>query len=75
MNIVKIEWLDSFGITNDWEFKEDMKPMPPPLITSVGIVMEETKKYITIVQSDSDTQVLGRMTIPKVAITKIRRMR
>ena len=70
VRIVQITWLDSKGITAQWEFKDDIEPIPPAVCVSVGFLIDETKEYITIVQSDSPEQILGRLTIPRAVIKK-----
>ena len=66
--LVSIVWMDSYGITDKWEHIEDLDPMPPGVCYSVGYVLEQTEDYITIAQSVSKLQVLGRLTVPKCAI-------
>ena len=64
---ISITWLDSKGITG-WEHIEDIEPMPPAECKSIGFLVDETKKYITIAQTISDSQLMGRTTIPKCSI-------
>ena len=71
MKVVKITWIDSKGITSEWEFKEDIKPLTPCLCVSIGWLLDDNEEYKTIVQSDSDNQCLGRMTIPACSIKNI----
>lgn len=68
MKIVEVIWDDSRGVTSGWEFKDEMEPLYPVTVRSVGFLEEENGEYITIVQSDSKNEVLGRMTIPKGCI-------
>lgn len=68
----EIIWVDSHGITGGWEFWEDLESMLPCECKSVGYVIDETKEYVTLAQSISDSQVLGRMTIPRCSIKKIK---
>jgi len=70
--LVLIEWLDSKGITNEWEYLDDIEPMKPDRCYSVGFLLEETAEYKTIAQSISKTQVIGRSTIPKCSIQRIK---
>jgi len=67
--LISVVWEDSFGVTNSWEHIEDLDPLPQATCYSVGYLMEETDDYITIVQSVSKEQILGRLTIPQGAIT------
>mgnify|MGYP001587159507 FL=1 len=68
---VLIEWLDSKGINNQWEYLDEIEPLLPSRCISVGFLIEETPEYKTIAQSVSATQVLGRMTIPCCSIQKV----
>jgi len=73
--LVSIEWLDSKGITHEWEYLDEIAPLLPSKCVSVGFLLEETEGYKTIAQSLSDTQVLGRTTIPCCAIQKVIKLR
>lgn len=72
--IVEITWLDSKGVTSSWEYLDEVEPLEPVVITSVGYLLQNSKKYKTIAQSVSKHQVVGRMTIPTVTIQKIRKI-
>jgi uncharacterized protein YktA (UPF0223 family) len=71
MKPVKITWMDSRGVTTSWEFLDELEPLVPSKITSVGFLLEETEEYKTIVQSVSENQVVGRMTIPLSCIKEV----
>ncbi len=71
MKIVRIDWVDSHGVSSKWEFKDKMESLKPVCVSSVGWLLEDNGEYKTILQSDSDKQVLGRMTIPVGCIKKI----
>lgn len=60
--IIVIEWLDSKGVTHEWEFWDEVEALEPSKCVSVGFLVEETDTYKTIGQSISDTQVIGRTT-------------
>ena len=70
MKRIEINWVDSKGVTSDWEFKDDIEPMEPTLISSIGYLLDDNAEYKTIVQSDCESQVLGRTTIPVVLYKK-----
>ena len=72
---VQITWLDSKGITSSWEHKDELKPLEPNVITSIGYLLEDLPEYKTIAQSVSAHQVLGRTSIPTVSIKKIRKIK
>ena len=69
--IVLIEWLDSKGLER-WEYLEDLEPLLPARCLTVGFLLDDKPDYVTIALGISDTQVLGRMTIPKGCISKIK---
>jgi len=69
-DIVLIEWVDSKGM-NRWEYLDEIEPMPPCICHAVGFLIDNNKKYKTIAISLSDTQVLGRTTIPSSCIKRI----
>lgn len=82
LSIVYIEWLDSKGITTEWEFLEEIPDLHPALCRSTGFVFKEDAEYITVIQNlafnpevEDETQISGRMTIPKCAITDLRTIR
>lgn len=70
-----IEWDDSCGAADVWEFRDDMDPLLPARCITVGFVMDETDTYVTIASTVAEVQVLGRLTIPKVAIVRRRSIR
>jgi hypothetical protein len=69
--IVIINWLDSKGITNQWEYIEDIEPLKPCICESIGFLIEETEEYKTIAQSINESQILGRTTIPCCSIKNV----
>ena len=73
--IVKIEWLDSKTASHEWEDIEDLEPLELAICTTVGFIFEETKDYITIVPTVSEGHILGRLSIPRKCIKKLRSLR
>jgi len=71
MKVVSIEWIDSVGITERWEVDDEITSLKPTKVISVGFLIDDKKKYKTIVQNIGRNQVLGRMTIPSCSITKM----
>jgi len=65
-----ITWADSRLGAMGWERLDDMDPLPPARVVSVGWIIEETGSHITIAGDLADTQVCGRLTIPVSAITE-----
>lgn len=63
-----IEWVDSKGVTSVWEDRDDLESMGVCLCKTIGFVTELTDEYVTVAQSVSDDQVLGRISIPMVSI-------
>jgi len=71
--IVLIEWVDSKGLER-WEYLDEIEPIPPCICYSVGFLIEDNKDYLTIALGLSETQVLGRTTIPAGCIRNIRKL-
>jgi len=69
---VEIEWVDSKGVTPSWEYKNELEPLTPVLVSSVGYLLEDNKDYKTLAQSVSAEQVLGRIAISAASIKKLR---
>ena len=74
--VVLVEWVDSSG-TGGWQPLTQVVKMEPDRCISVGFVVNETDKYVTLIQSftnrkDSTTDEADHaLTIPKRAITRI----
>lgn len=68
LKIVEVVWFDSTGITSKWEHKDDIELLKPALVNSVGFLLQDEKDYVTLVQSDSGEQLMGRLTIPMACI-------
>lgn len=71
---ILIEWIDSKGITNQWEYLDEIDPMKPDKCLSVGFLLKKTREYVTIAQSIGETQVVGRTTIPCCSIKSIKKL-
>ncbi len=72
--LVLIKWLDSKGVTSDWEFLEDIKPLKPSVCISVGFLIDNNEKYKTLAMTVSKDQVFGRITIPACSIVKVKEL-
>lgn len=72
-DIVLIEWEDSKGMER-WEYLDEIEPMPPCICYSVGFIIEDNNEYKTLALGLSDTQVLGRTTIPAGCIKSIKKL-
>ena len=74
---VIIHWLDSFGISTDWESPASVKYKPGKML-SAGWIIKKTKRYIRLAPHRSKgkhSQVCGVMAIPRCAITKIEQVK
>jgi len=71
MKMVEIEWVDSKSGLNEWEYLDDLDPLPPVRCMTAGYLLDDSPEYKTIVQSKSDSQIHGRITIPKACILSI----
>ena len=72
-DIVLIEWVDSKGMER-WEYLDEIEPMPPCTCYSVGFMIEDNSDSKTIALGLSNTQVLGRTTIPSGCIKGVKKM-
>jgi hypothetical protein len=72
MKKVEIKWLDSNVIVSGWEQRRRLSALKPTEVSSIGYLLEETREYKTLVGSFSTHNVLGRITIPTVAIKAMR---
>lgn len=75
MKVVRIDWIDSCASNLNWVFPEDLKSnVEPIIITTYGVVFQETDKVITVAQNYgyNPEQVCSLMTIPKGCIQSIK---
>ena len=70
--ILYIEWIDAFS-TDEWCEKEELEE--EELCFSVGWLIDENKKYITIATSVNGEDGCGYISIPKGCIIKKHRIR
>lgn len=70
-----IEWQDSKGVTNQWEYLDEIEPLKPDKCLSAGFLIEDTGDYKTIAQSVGETQVIGRTSIPCCSIQSIKEVK
>ncbi len=71
--IVLIEWVDSKGLER-WEYLDEIEPLPPCVCYSVGFIIEDSIDYKTLALGLTETQVLGRTTIPSGCIRSIKKL-
>ena len=74
--IVMVEWLDSRGVSTEWESVKHIKDDKPSIChaTSVGFVVHKDEKIICIaghMADPEDPQYTGIMTIPMCSVIKI----
>ena len=72
-DIVLIEWVDSKGMER-WEYLDEIEPVPPCICYAVGFIIDDNSDYKTIALGLSETQVLGRTTIPSGCIRSIKKL-
>lgn len=70
---VLVEWVDS-SRSDCWTPIDQFNPKVSKCM-SVGWIIEQTKKRLSIAPHLGPGQSCGTMTIPKVAITKIRKLK
>ena len=74
LKLVKIKWLDSKGLTDEWEYWDEIKPLKPSVCVSVGFLIDNNKQYKTLATTISKGQVFGRITIPACSIVKFKEL-
>ena len=73
MKLVKIEWIDASSFSGgDWKDREQIQDLEPTQIMSVGWVIREDTKSVTLCPHMSEHQGYGEMAISKSAIVKKR---
>ena len=72
MKLVKIEWVDSAHAANPWIGKD--RTVTPAECKTVGWVIHDTKKFVTLAMSVAPEQFGHAMTIPRGCITKITKL-
>ena len=75
MKLVKIIWLDSIGITQNWETEEEILNVPSVnKCTSVGYILRDDEATTTIVPhcyfNPDDSMYCGAMSIPNASIVE-----
>lgn len=80
VKLVLVEWWDSHQNISGWAAVADITP-DLPLIRSVGWVVHDTPECLVLVANhgeetrSSPEQACGEMTIPKVCVKRVRRLR
>lgn len=74
--ILRVEWVDSVSPSEaSWQSHEQVEDLSKGLsCTSVGLLVREDKISLTLAGSWSDVDYHGLMVIPKVAVTKRRKI-
>ena len=70
--LVLVEWRDSQASVAVWETREELDELRPLKCLSVGFVLEDIEGHLTLASTVNDYQVMGRLTIPREAITKVK---
>lgn len=73
--MVLISWVDSGGNDLIWEFKNERESLEPHKCETVGFVVEEHEKYITVAQSQNADQWGRQFCIPRAAVTEINELK
>jgi len=74
-SIVLVEWIDSKGVTSEWEFLEDLKPQTLAKCVSIGLLLEKNEEKVVLASHISDcgenNQVTGIMVIPMSSVLSL----
>lgn len=79
MEIVKIKWRDSTEVTG-WQDVDDIKPQSPALCITVGVLWEEGKESVKVIQSiafhkrKDDRQIMSMFIIPRGCVERIEKL-
>lgn len=71
LEVLKIQWIDSCASNMHWSLIEELDgEIEPIMITSYGVLIQETEDCITIAQNygNNPCQCCSLMTIPKGCI-------
>ena len=71
MKMVMVEWDDSYT-EYGWNQKEYYKEIRPTYPVSIGVLVVDNKECITLIQTLSNSQYTGSITIPRGCIKRIR---
>lgn len=74
MKIVLVEWDDAFASGTQWLEKDDdtfLKVIPT---TSVGIVVKETERELSLIGDINELHYSRAVTIPRGCIKRIRKL-
>lgn len=75
MHLEYVEWLDSHSTSDGaWHTAREIGRHPMK-IRSIGWVLRETKRSLTLVAHLASEQFSGDMVIPKVAIVKRKKIK
>lgn len=75
-HVVEVHWVDACT-TSRWRSRKDYLALATPAnCRTVGYILKQTKKSITVVQTQGDNEDMnGSMTIPMGWVEKVRRLR
>ena len=73
-DVIEVKWVDSCGPSHYWTFEEDIDRRADK-ITTIATVLFSDKKTLTLASSISRHAAGGVMSIPRVAITSIRKVK
>jgi len=75
MKKYQIKWIDSKGMTSEWEFWDDVEPLYPSECDTIGWLIDDHKNYKTLAMTYSPDQVFGRITIPACSILSMKELK
>ena len=76
MKQVYIKWYDAYTVDSWQSIEEATEIMRNKyLVETIGWVLEETKKHISICHSYTKSQVMGALHIPRECIVKIKEIK
>lgn len=74
MKRVEVTWVDSAGAATPW-IHATRETLTIDTCTSVGYLVSQDKTQILLAQSRSQSQIGHPLAIPRVAVTRIRKLK
>jgi hypothetical protein len=71
---IEIEWIDSKRGDSGWEYRDGLSSLLPAKCKTIGFLLEDTPAYKTVAPTISETQILGRISIPCCCILKVKKL-
>jgi len=72
--LVEIRWTDALNLPDSWSTRKAARKSRPMPTVTVGYVLKETRRYITVAALVNENHVANGITIPFSCIRQVRRL-